>query len=250
MFSVNHFIWLAICAAFIGALLFVSLKFKFKLKTAIYIVSGISFVSEFMKIVTHMQDAKEGMVLGAKFLPFHLCSLLIFAFIYLAFCKNPESKPKLLSLIVPIALAGGIAAILIPTSGVNFAKPFAYQCFIYHSGIIWFALYLICSKQVDLSARAWGRNLAILGVGVVFMLWVNSALQVYDVNFWYLVKPPMKNLPLLNLDNGWYAYFATIVALGVLLITIVHLPSMISQLISKKKGKDETADGDSAAKND
>lgn len=238
MFTTNHFIWLAICVVLIGALTFFSLKFKFSLKTATWIIVGISVASELCKIFTHMTDATSGgMVLEPTALPFHLCSILIFLFFYILLCKNEQRRKKVLEFIVPIALLGGLLAILLPTSGVNFARPYAYQCFIYHACVIWFAIYLIASKKVNLGHKTYLRNCLVMLALVVVMLWVNSILSVYDVNFFYLVRPPMDNLPLLNLDNGWGAYFVTLLACGLILVTIVHAPSMICEFVRYRKNK-------------
>ena len=83
MFTTNHFIWIAICVVFIVTLLVLSIKFKFSFKVATYIVCGISLASELCKIFTHMTETSStGMVLEAGALPFHLCSLLIFVFLF------------------------------------------------------------------------------------------------------------------------------------------------------------------------
>ena len=66
------------------------------------------------------------------------------------------------------------------------------------------------------------------------MIWVNSALSAYDTNFWYVVRPPTKNLPLLNLDNGWLCYFLTLVGIGLFALTVTHLPVMLKE---RKKAK-------------
>ena len=86
MFTLNHFIWLGICAAFIGALMFISKKLKFNLRQALITVLAISFISEACKIFTHIEEftddyGNRGGVLGANYLPLHLCSTLIFLFI-------------------------------------------------------------------------------------------------------------------------------------------------------------------------
>ena len=61
------------------------------------------------------------------------------------------------------------------------------------------------------------------------MIWVNSALQVYDTNFFYVVRPPMDNLPILNLDNGWFAYFISLVLVAFVLFTLLHIPFIIAE---------------------
>ncbi len=240
MFTSNHFIWLALCISGIALLTFFSVKFRFSFRTATWVVAGISLASELCKIFTHIDPVTEddkviGGVLGAGFLPFHLCSLLIFVFFYLCFCKNETHKELLKSFLVPVALLGATIAMLIPTSGVNFLKPYAYQCFVYHSGIFWYALYLLITKQVKLDLRAYARNMAVL-VGLIFsMLWVNSALQQYGTNFFYVVEPPMEGLPLLNMNHGWYAYFFTLLSLVIGAFTLFYLPFIVIDICRKKK---------------
>lgn len=238
MFTTNHFIWIGICVAMIGILLYCSLKFKFSFKTSALIMSGISACSELLKIFTHIEEAKsEGGVLDPTALPLHLCSILIFVIFYITFTKNEKMRERMVSFVVPIAIVGGTLAILIATSGVNFARPYAYQCFIYHAGLIWWALYLICTKQVKLGIDAYKSNLIILGSLLFIMIWVNSILSVYDTNFFFIVRPPADNLPLLNLNNGWLVYLITLVLLGVTLLTLVHIGPIIKEIKARKSLK-------------
>ncbi len=234
MFTLEHFIWIGICAVLIAGLGILSLRLKFSFRTSALIMAAIALVSELSKICSDMEfvngvDAAEGMVLDAGSLPFHLCSLLIFAFFYLPFAKEGKFKSFLLSLTVPVGLIGSLLAILMATSGTDFTDIDSYQCFLYHAGMTWFAVYLVATKQVELGKKAWRTNLAALSCLVIVMLWVNSILQVYDTNFWYVVRPPVDGLPLLNLDNGWFAYFGTLVALGFIGVTAVHLPTMLKE---------------------
>ncbi len=230
MFTTEHFIWMGICAAVIGGLLFASLKFHFSYQTAARIMALIALASELCKIFTHIEEAEGGGgVLEPGALPFHLCSILIFLIFYCALSGNQQRIAKITSFCLPISIWGGLLAILMATSGVDFAKPYAYQCFLYHAGLLWWALYLLCTKQVDLGKKAYFTNLAVL-TGLLFvMIWVNSVLSVYDTNFFYVVRPPADGLPLLNLDNGWLAYFLTIVGLGFAAVTLTHLPAMLRE---------------------
>lgn len=43
----------------------------------------------------------------------------------------------------------------------------------------------------------------------------------------YLVRPPMENLPYLNLDSGWYVYLLRLMALGAALVTLFQLPFIL-----------------------
>ncbi len=243
MFTSEHFLWIGICIFLISVLTYVSLRMKFPFRTATIIMAVVAFVSETTKILTHMEfvngkNFSRGMVLDAGALPLHLCSLLIFAFFYLPFAKDGRLKRFIVSLTVPVGLIGSLLAILMATSGTKFSAPEPYQCFIYHAVLTWFAIYLVATKQVELGKRAWLTNLLTLLALTVSMIWVNSLLQVYDTNFWYVVRPPVKGLPLLNLERGWYAYFGTLLLLGLLCLTAVHLPFMIKEKRKKQERTD------------
>lgn len=230
MFSTNHFIWMGICAVMIGLLLLLSLKFRFSQKKASQVMALIAAASELCKMFTHIEEAPGGGgVLEPESLPLHLCSILIFLIFFCAFSKHHNQVSKVASLCAPVALWGGALAILMATSGVSFVKPYAYQCFLYHAGLLWWALHLMLTKQVDLGLQAYLRNLKVLGGMLFVMIWVNSALSVYDTNFWYVVRPPAKGLPLLNLNNGWLCYFLTLVGIGLFALTITHLPAILRE---------------------
>lgn len=243
MFTANHFIWMGICAALIGILLFLSLKCKFSKKTAILIMVGFSIASELTKMFTRihpvLDEAGEvvGGVLSPSALPLHLCSIFIFVFFYLAIQKNEEREKKIISFFVPIGLIGSFCAILMATSGVDFRDTSAYQSFLYHAAMMYLALYFIITKQVDLGLRAYIRNLVVFTCLVLVMIWVNSALKVYDTNFFFVVKPPAKNLPFLNMKKGWYVYFLRLVFCGFVGETLMSLPYIIKELRQKKAMK-------------
>ena len=230
-----------ICAAVIGVMLFGALKFKISFKTAVYITSIVCVASEMCKIFTHIDPVENadgeviGGVLSPGALPFHLCSILIFLIFNLLIAKSEKVIEWLKSFIVPVAILGGIMALLVPTSGVDFAQPYAYQCFVYHSILIWFGLYLITTKRVDLSLRSYARNMGFLVLLMFLMIWVNSALSIYETNFLYLVKPPMDSLPILNMNNGWYAYFFSLITVAFTLFTLFHVPFIIRSLKKKTK---------------
>ena len=243
MFTVNHFIWMGICAAIVGVLLFLSLKLRIKKRTAVWIMVGFSVVSELLKMFTriHPRYDETGAVVGGflspSALPLHLCSIFIFVFFYLALQKNEEREKKVVSFFVPIGLVGATCAILVATSGVSFRETGSYQCFIYHSAMVYLALYYIVTRQVDLGLKAYLRNLAVFLCLVLVMIWVNSALSVYETNFFFVAEPPAKGLPFLNMDRGWYVYFLRLLLCGFLGETAVCLP----HILRERRAKDSAA---------
>lgn len=229
MFTPEHFIWIGLCAAFIAVMTVISVKKKFSLKAAGYIMTAICAVSEISKIMSDMESSSGGgMHLDPKSLPFHLCSLMIFAVLYITFGNNGRVKSVIINFLAVMGSLGSFFAILIPTNGTDFSTLPAYQCFVYHAGLLWFALYLIFSGRAKLgTAKSLSLNIGLLLICTIAMLYINGMLSVYDTNFFYLTRPPMENLPYLNLSHGWYAYFLRLAALGAVLIALFHLPFII-----------------------
>lgn len=243
MFTGLHFAWLGICAVIIGGLLLWALLGKWKYKTALYVAAGYSLASELLKVFSRIKEydglkwkGGVGGFIDVSALPLHLCSILIFIVFVLLLTKNEKLKSALLSFYVPVGLAGGLCAILIPNDGVSFASVKVWQGFMYHSCTVWFSLYLIITKQADLKLKAYIRNIVILLALVIIMIWVNGALQIYsregynDINYFFLVHPPLDGLPVLNLKHGYAAYLATIMAIGFFAVTAVHIGPVIKQL--------------------
>ena len=236
MFTTNHFIWLVLCALCVVGGLIPAVRCGMREKTASRIMAGICLVSEISKIFSEMQESEYGgMVIDARALPFHLCSMLIFAVLYLNLAPEGKGKDIVRSFLVPVGLLGGVAAMLIPTNGVDFNDIGAYQCFVYHAGLVWYALYLLCTGKVRITGKVFLRNTSIL-LGLAFiMIWVNGALAMYGTNFMYVRKPPMENLPILNLEHGWYVYFASLLGVGAVLMTLFHVPFLIVGAVRKRK---------------
>lgn len=238
MFTTNHFIWLAIAITIIVGLLLLSKYKKLKYNFVLNLVFFVCVGCELIKIFSNMKDAYGGgKVLDPGDLPFHLCSVqLFFMFFLKVVVKNESTKEKLLCFMAPIMLVGGLMALLIPTVGVKFTKPQVYEFFIYHSMIIFFSLYILTERLVKYDFKAFFRNLGFLGVMALCSLWVNSVLSKTNekVNFMYLSRPPMENLPILNLDNGWGVYVLTLGIIATTFLFIFHVIMIIIQKKSKK----------------
>lgn len=228
MFTYLHFIWMALCVGFITMMLIFSLKKHFSLILAGRIMTVICILSETSKIMSNMiENASGGMVLSPRALPFHLCSLMLFGVFYITFSKGGVIRKYLINFIAVMGTLGSICAMLIPTNGVSFASIGAYQCFVYHAGLLWFSLYLICGGHAKINIKTYGQNLVFLLILTITMLYINSFLSAYGTNFMYLVRPPMENLPILNLNNGWYVYFISLLSCVFLIVTLFYLPFII-----------------------
>lgn len=237
MFTAAHFIWIAICLAFVLIMTRFCLKKQIPLTAAGQMMVVICAFSEISKIMSGMTESPEGgMFLNPQSLPFHLCSLLLFNVIFITFGQDGLLKQSVIDFVAPLGTLGSICAILIPTNGTDFTAIEAYQCFIYHAGLLWFSLYLIFSGHARLSLKALGRNLGILFFLTVIMIYINGALSAYATNFMYVVRPPMEDLPYLNLNHGWYAYFLRLLALGAGLLSLFYLPFILRSVRLERAG--------------
>ena len=236
MFTTEHFIWIALCLAFVIFMTRFCLKKQISLKLAAQIMVVICLFSEISKIMSGMMESPNGgMFLNPQSLPFHLCSLILFGIIYITFGKDGLLKQTIIDFVAVLGTLGSIAAILIPTNGTDFTSIDSYQCFVYHAGLLWFSLYLIFSGRARMDMAALGRNLAILFFLTLLMIYVNGALSSYDTNFMYVVRPPMEKLPYLNLEKGWYVYFLHLLALGLTLLCLFYAPFLLYRQKNAKK---------------
>lgn len=238
MFTTNHILILCISAAAVAIAATLSVKVKLSSRKASIIFFIICCVSEVVKdLVKIIPSSFGGFVLDPRDIPLHLCSIVIFAMFYIVVSKNSEKREHIKTAVTVIGLIAPVFAMLIPTQGVSFSEVITYQYFIYHIALFWYALHNVLTGQVTLGFREYLRDLIYLGVTVMILLYLNSALSVYGVNYCFLREPPIDGLPILNLDHGWLAYFSVLLTIGVLSVTAVHLPSMIKELFEKKREK-------------
>ncbi|MCL2675532.1 MAG: YwaF family protein [Firmicutes bacterium] len=242
MFTPNHFVLLAISAVGIAVTVFLSIKFEWKFRRVLFGCLMACAVSELTKIFMHFNVTESGGVYNPGSLPFHLCSMQIFFLLFVYFVKNERVRKITLAFLFPTMAVGATAALLIPTVGVNFDNPEVWTSFMFHAMLIFFAIYLVATKQIEINLTAFLRNLLLLGAVFIFSIWVNSILSVYGTNFLYVVGPPMDNLPLLNLDNGYYAYLFTLIGVALVLMVLIHVPFIIAGYVKKKRAKPDAVD--------
>jgi hypothetical protein len=224
-----------------------------------YLILGADDSYRIIKIIEYVGDkVKEGDVLVRAFyprsqLPFHLCSIQPIFILIVKLTKNEKLKDTLLKLIFPTATLGAFIAIIICTITVRWNNPQVYEYFFFHAFLVIFAISIVTKKQIEITWKSHLQTMGIMFLVFVASIWVNSVLSVTSVdpsdivlkssdidtyiytNFFYSMKPPLDNLPLLNLDNGWFVYFITIVLIGLVAISLLQLPFIISDLIKSKK---------------
>ena len=96
MFTTEHFIWIGLCAAFVAGMSVIGVKRKFSLRRAGMIMTVLCAFSEVSKVLGGMLESPgDGMHLDPLNLPLHLCSLMLFAVLYLTFGKEGRFRQLL-----------------------------------------------------------------------------------------------------------------------------------------------------------
>ena len=255
MFSVTHIIYLAIFIPLaVGLAIFVGKKWGWH-KRVLYVCCGLAVVSELVKIFSLVSRyyGEEGVsyYLMQEYLPFNLCSIQIIFIFMITFMKSENVKKYLMYFMYPTMLGGGLMALLIPTTSVNhgFFAPISFQFWIFHGMLIFLALYMIITKPVKFSIKGYFIALLMTAVAFVFAIYINSALRSIDseVNFFFVARPPLEGLPILNLDHGWIVYILHLAWLAILLISLAYLPVFIKAIrdkLDKRRAKALTCEHD------
>lgn len=256
----NHFIFLGICIVYIVVSLVLLKKFKVPFQTVLNIMLVIAIISELIKIneyiVPYYNEAGE--TLGIYFkktgLPFHLCSIQIIFLFMAKLLKDGSFKDKLLAFMYPTAFIGALLAILLATITIEFDRPLAWQYFIFHASLVIYGLYIPMSKVVELDTKKF-INTCICLVALFFVsIYINGLVSVpamdvikdgevvgvtegIYVYFFYSTQPPIEGLPILNLENGWWGYMLSILIIGIIVVTLVHLPFLIKDYQKYKQTK-------------
>ena len=236
MFTANHFVWLGALGVLIALALMAAKKLKVTDRAVGRAVMILLIVLKIFHLSLSMKESPfGGYVVNQTQLSFHLCSIMIYTVIFTNMIKNRKVVDTLKSFMVPCLFIGAAMALLIPTEGTDPAVPRVWQYMLIHGVLVFYGIYLAAVEKVDLSFRAYFNNLKLLLSVTLLAFLMNSVLEPYKTNFLFLRVPPMDNLPLLNLNHGWYVYFLTLTAVACTLMLLVQLPFMAWGARKKKR---------------
>lgn len=250
MFSIQHFIWIAICVILITVSCILICKYKIKFTTFFNIVCVLAVISEFVKVLSMMEivelaDGTYAPYLELNHLPFHLCSIQIIFIFIVRFTNKPKLRNVILGFMYPTCIVGAIFAIMLPsiysatiTPSDSFTHPIIYQTFLFHAMLIVTGFYIIKSDEIKLKNKYYLTTILIL-FGLAFMsFYINSlfASVVYTgeeefnvghvTNFFFTYKPVLNSI-ILDEKWKWYLYVLVLIALAIVLIAIMYIPVFI-----------------------
>ena len=250
MFSSTHMMFLAVLLPIAAALaIFLSKKIGFS-KKLVWFCLVLGLLCELEKIFFFMaENPGGGYRLPAEHIPLNLCPFQIFLIFALAISKDVKKNTFLLAYMYPTMVAGGFLGMLLPSvidQGYHGLMDFAtYRYFFFHAMVVFLGIYIYLSKPIQFTIKSFASYLAGLFLFVLVLIWINALLG-WDptVNFWFLVKPPRENLPIINIDNGWAIYMRNLFGVAVLLFALCYMreivkgiPGLIKTIGGKLKKK-------------
>ncbi|MBQ7223111.1 MAG: YwaF family protein [Erysipelotrichaceae bacterium] len=253
MFTVRHFIWIAICVILCAAFIWLYFQKRPSLHQVLIYCCGVCVASEFVKVfsVIRMVPSTNGAIIypyiEMNHLPLHLCSIQIPLIFYVCFTSNKKMRENVLAFMYPSCLLGAIAAILMPSifrTSVPvekaFIHPLAYQTFIYHAMLIVLAVCIAASGEIHWQKKHLKATLLIAFLAGFLSLYVNSLLasptyvdgKLVAVDFWPNFMFTYDNPLGIKMTEiwHWYLYLVILSAVVVILVSILYIP-----LLRKKK---------------
>ncbi|MCD8373084.1 MAG: YwaF family protein [Clostridia bacterium] len=270
MFTTNHFIWLAVCAVILAALIVLMAKFKPSQKLVLTVACICAALSESVKTLSMVEilptiSGGYTVYIDTQNLPFHLCSIQIFIIFAVRFMKEGKLRDTLLAFMYPTCALLPVLALMIPNvfSYIDVSDAFTaampYQYFLYHTMLIALGVYIAMTGAAKFRVRHIFYSVAIMCIIAYAAIYLNSAFASVDysqgyavveniTNFFYVYGLP-KTLNLFTITEKWQwlAYFFCLVALVVVVFTIMYLPFILKNrkreaLAADAEGEDFESD--------
>lgn len=248
-YNLNHFIYLGICIAVVVIMVIIFKLKKITLSQMLKFMVVVAVASELIVMLLNTNvpvynDEGEiiGYLLKKRNLPFHMCSIQIFFIIVLNIIKGEKVREILLSFMYPTCLAGALMALLIPTvEGITFDHLRAWEYFLFHAFLIGFGICIAISGEVKINTKSYLRTTGLLILLFILSIYLNSILSIpgadpdLQTNFFFSSAPPLQGLPILNIDHGWHVYILSMIGVGVVLMTFLHIPFFIKDFKERKQ---------------
>lgn len=244
-FGRNHFIFLGISAILIILGIIYIAKSNITFNQILNIMIVIWICSEMIKIICNIELVSvDGKIVNGYLskgeLPFHLCSIQPIFILIARFSKRETLRNTAIQFMFPTCLVGATLSLALVTVDVSFANPQVYQYFIFHAALIIMAAGIVIKKVAPINLKSYFKTSTLLISLYIVSIWINSILSQTGstnledyTNFFYSSRPPLVGLPYLNLNHGWYVYFIHMVTIGIILMTIIHLPFIIKEYRQK-----------------
>ncbi len=250
LFGAKHLIGLAWCIG-LSAILFIVLHFFVNKKESgkIWTLRGICLaliLVEFIKYIVILRgDGIKSGSIGHGLFPFHLCSMGLYLFPFVAFGKSKFSEFLKPAAFV-IGLLGGLLTLLYPSNVLDvstlwLAKSgfnFPLISFVYHTIMIDFAIYMIVSKNYSMKAIDALKAIAVILVLASVAIILNSLIPGAD--YFLIGKGYGSPLAFIIEKTNLFVYILTMFAISIIVIVLLYSIAITKYLIQRKKYKQST----------
>ena len=247
MFTLNHFIWLAVSLVLIIISVIMLKKYNPDINKVLTAACAAAVLSEFTRAFSlmHLVPSADGSTmtpfLELHNLPFHLCSVQVLLIFFVRFAKEGQLRTAVLAFMYPTCALGAFIALFIPiifTDDIDvsqaFTHPIAYQYFLWHSVLVILGIYIAISKQVDIQRKHCVTTVGILAGMALISIYLNSWMSMvtyrngevvsvdYTPNFFFTYQPP---IPFeFTAIWQWYIYFMILFVVVCICAIIFYLP--------------------------
>lgn len=257
MFSIPHFIWLAICFTFIVTATVLLRKYKPPFKSVMSWACIAAVLAELvktfsvMKLVPTADGTKSFVFIETNNLPLHLCSIQILFIFYSRFAKDGKAKEILHAFMYPTCTIGAFIAMVLPSifdtvpTAEAFTRLHPYEYFLYHAVLVILGLHIYYTQKEKLRPKHYFTTLGCLGALAFISLYLNSifADAVYEngklisvedtANFFFTYRFVI-DIKFTEIWH-WYIYLAAIFAAACLLMALFYIPVFARYFKEKKK---------------
>lgn len=247
MYTLNHFIWIAVCLVIIAVSSYLLKKYKPRLKWVLTVACIVSAISELIKTFSLMKliPSADGTMfypyIELENVPFHLCSIQIIFIFITRFMKESNKRTTILAFMYPTTIVGAFAAIMIPTVFTKhvpvenaFTHIMTYQFFLYHTMLIILGIYIVMSKEVKIEKKHFVSSFLILFVLSFISLYINSIFAnvryvngeivsiEYVGNFFFTYETPI-GIRFTKIWH-WYLYYSILFSIASAFLFVFFLP--------------------------
>ena len=246
MFSIEHFIWLGICAVLIAATLLFLHKKKpplakvLDVACVLCVISELVVVGTLIKVVPSSNGSETFMYLPLSSLPLHLCSIQTIFVFAARYMTDNKKRETLLAFMYVTCIAGAGVALIVSSlfNSVDpseaFTHPRAYQYHLFHSLLVIIGAYIAMSGEVRFKKKHILTSLAGLGLLGWASIYINSICShpiykneklqsiEYGTNYFFTFETPIG----IEMTEKWhwFLYLFILLCIIVVLELVFYLP--------------------------
>ena len=225
LFGSAHLIALGVVLAI--NLLVIANRLRFTLQMRKHFRVGLAAVLLVNETAWHAWNLFTGQWTVQTMLPFHLCSVLVFASAYMLLTRNY----KVYEFSYFLGIAGAVQALLTPDAGLYGYPHFRFfQIIISHGAIVTAAIYMTFVEGYRPYLSSLKRVFLWTNMYMIVVFILN---QILGSNYLFIAHKP-ETASLIDVLGPWPWYILSLEAIGAVMCLLLYLPFAISDMRKKR----------------